>query len=341
MNSLSPEINSGEIVLLKIAGMFLVMLIGWAAARRRVLRAETTSLLSRLVVDLALPALVFTQMLATVEPARLRTDLWIPFYGFALMPGSLLAAMLVGRLRGLTTDRRTFRFLIAVPNWIFLPLPIAEAMYGGDGTRFVLLCNIGAQLGMWTFGVGILSGTRMTRAALRGLALNSGLLSAILGIAAACVWPAGRLLVLGAPPTDASFGLKLIATFIDAARMVGSVTIPLALLITGAQLAGLSANRVRPSLGVLGVLAGRLVVAPLLAMGFVHLGMAVSGVTLPEWARLTAYLIAAMPTGVSCAMFVERFGGDRELGALGILHTTLASFLTVPGWVWVWHATGW
>jgi predicted permease len=321
--------------------MFLVMLAGWAAARRRVLVAETTGVLSRLVVDLAFPALVFTQMLATVEPARLRSDLWILVYGLALVPFSLLAALAVGRLRGATSDRRTFRFLIAVPNWVYLPLPIAEAMYGGDGTRFVLLCNIGAQLGLWTLGIVILTGTRLTRASLTGLALNPGLLAAVAGIAVACVWPMGRLLVLGAPPPDAGFGIRLLGAGVDAAKMTGSVTIPLALLIIGAQLAGLSANIVRPSLGVAGVLVGRLIVAPILAMVLVHLGMALSGVILPEWARLTAYLIAAMPAGVSSVMFIERFGGDRDLGALGILYTTLASFMTVPAWAWVWHATGW
>lgn len=333
--------NGGEIVLLKIAGMFLVMLAGWAAARRRVLVSETTSVLSRLVVDLALPAMVFTQMLATVEPARLRSELWIPVYGLALIPFSLAAAMLVGRLRGRTPDRRTFRFLIAIPNWVYLPLPIAAAMYGDDGTRFVLLCNIGVQLGMWTVGICVLTGTRLTRASLIGLAVNPGLLATMAGIAVACVWPVGRMLVLGAPPADAGFGIRLLDVGVDALQTIGSIAIPLALLVTGAQLAGLSASVVRPSSGVAGVLAGRLVVAPLLAMGLVHLGMAVSGVTLPEWARMTAYLIAAMPTGVSCAMFIERFGGDQELGALGILHTTLASFLTVPAWAWLWNATGW
>ena len=157
MNSVSSDIGGVEIVLLKIAGMFLVMLAGWVAARRRVLGADTTGILSRLVVDLALPALVFTQMLATVDPARLRTDLWIPVYGLALVPFSLLAALAVERESGVASDRRTFRFLIAMPNWVYLPLPIAGAMYGSDGTRFVLLCNVGAQLGMWTLGLTILT----------------------------------------------------------------------------------------------------------------------------------------------------------------------------------------
>jgi len=341
MNSALPGTSGGEIVLLKIAGMFLVMLAGWAAARRRVLGAEKTGVLSRLVVDLAFPALVFTQMLATVDPARLRADLWISLYGLALIPFSLLAAMAVGRLRGAASDRRTFRFLVAVPNWVYLPLPIAEAMYGADGTRFVLLCNIGAQLGLWTIGVFILTGRPLTRTSLSGLAMNPGLLAAVAGIAVACLWPMGRLLVLGAPPPDAGVLIKFCDVVVDAAQMIGSITIPLALLITGAQLAGLSASIVWPSLGVAGVLAGRMVVAPILAMGLVHLGMFLSGVALPDWARLTASLIAAMPTGVTCVMFIERFGGDRDLGALGILYTTVASFLTVPVWVWVWHATGW
>ena len=37
-------------------------------------------------------------------------------------------------------------FLSALPNWVFLPLPIAVGLYGSEGVRFVLLYNLGAQI---------------------------------------------------------------------------------------------------------------------------------------------------------------------------------------------------
>ena len=56
-----------HVVLLKIAAMFLVIVVGWLARRRGFLADEVTATLSRLVVDVAFPALVFTQMLRTLN----------------------------------------------------------------------------------------------------------------------------------------------------------------------------------------------------------------------------------------------------------------------------------
>jgi malate permease and related proteins len=41
-------------------------------------------------------------------------------------------------------------------------------------------------------------------------------------------------------------------------------------------------------------------------------------------------VIVCMPVAVSCALFVERFGGDRELAAKSITLSTILSLLTLP-----------
>ena len=66
--------TDSRVVLIKIAGMFLVILAGWLARRRGYLSQEAGSILSRIVVDAAFPALVFTQMLRTVD-ATVQTGL--------------------------------------------------------------------------------------------------------------------------------------------------------------------------------------------------------------------------------------------------------------------------
>ena len=67
-----------HVVFLKIAAMFLVIVGGWLARRRGFLAADFTATLSRLVVDVAFPALVFTQMLRTVDAAALREGWMAP-----------------------------------------------------------------------------------------------------------------------------------------------------------------------------------------------------------------------------------------------------------------------
>jgi predicted permease len=51
---------------------------------------------------------------------------------------------------------------------------------------------------------------------------------------------------------------------------------------------------------------------------------------LDELTRLVTVLVFAMPVAVSCVIFVERYGGDRDLASQGFLYSTLASLLSVP-----------
>jgi predicted permease len=315
-----------RVVLIKIAAMFLVIVAGWLARRRGFLAAEFTAILSRLVVDVAFPALVFTQMLRTMDGAALREGWFCPVLCGLLIVVAYGVGLALAPLFGGTAQRNTFLFLVAVPNWVFLPLPVAEALYGAAGVRTVLLFNAGAQLVLWSFGVWILHGT--IRHAARNLVTNAGLWATALGIAFALLFPRARNLETIDPGTASPGGL-VAGAIVQALAMVGSLTIPLSLLAIGAQLGELTVAVHRFSRALWGVLLARLLVAPLvtLALGWALIG---AGVRLPEVTRSVGYLVATMPVAISCSVMAERYGGDVPLAAQGIFYSTLFSLLTVP-----------
>ena len=82
------------VVLLKIASMFLVMALGWVARKRALITDDAGRVLSRLLVDMIFPALVFTQMLRTVNPQVLRESWFVPILGAAV----IVIAKVVGQL---------------------------------------------------------------------------------------------------------------------------------------------------------------------------------------------------------------------------------------------------
>ena len=315
-----------HVVFLKITAMFLVIVAGWLARRHGFLAKEVTATLSRLVVDVAFPALVFTQMLQTVDASLLRQNWFAPLVCglliiIAYFVGLLLAPMFSGK-----AQRNTFIFLVAIPNWIFLPLPIVQALYGNTGVNTVLLCNVGAQVVLWSFGVWILHGA--IRQAVRNLWTNIGLWATAAGIIVALLFPAARNLET-ISPAEASPALLLPDAMVQALAMVGSLTIPMSLLAIGAQLGELTIAIHRFPKVLWGVLFSRLLIAPLVtvAIGF---GLEKTGLAMPEETRLIIYLIAAMPVAISCSVMTERFGGDTTLAAEGIFYSTFFSLLTVP-----------
>lgn len=314
-----------RIVLLKITGMFLVILAGWLARRRGYLPESTSAVLSRLVVDWAFPALVFSQMIRMVDLQVLRQDWLLPLLPLPLVLVAWAAGLAVAPLFGGREARNTVLFLITSPNWVFLPLPIAEALYGGEGVRVVLLCNVGAQLTLWSVGVWILHGK--VSEALRNLAGNIGLWATAAGILLALAFPGLRgLATLHGHASVPAMGL---AAVLDALGMVGSLTIPLSLLAIGTQLGGQPLPFRRLPAPLWGVLGARLLVAPLatLALG---LGLARLGFHLPMVTRMVVVLVASMPVAIVCSVMAERYGGDAPLAAQGVFLSTLLSIATVP-----------
>lgn len=322
------------VVISRIITLFLLMAVGLAARRRGYLEATTTTSLGRFVVDVTLPALVFGQMVRTVDRGTWRTDLTMLVVAGLVMLVALGIGWVAALISGQRENRNTLAFLVAVPNWIYLPLPIAQELYGDAGVRAVLIGNISAQLLLWTLGVATLRGKLAGSGALRQAVLNPGILSAVAGIGLALLVPeAGAWAAGTVQPTVFVRGMH---TLFSSVEMLGSVTVPLSLLLIGAQLGGLDLRRVHPCRCVPAVLAARLAVAPLVTLGLFLILHRV-GMQIPEVPRRVAYLIAAMPVAVSCSVFAERFGGDTLLSARAIAHSTAASILTVPAFFWLTH----
>jgi malate permease and related proteins len=317
-----------HIVLVKIATMFLVIVVGWFVRRRGYLPEETTRILSRFVVDIAFPALVFTQMLRTITLGDLREGWFAPLLMGVLIVIAWLAGLLVAPFFCRGEQKKTFVFLAAIPNWIFLPLLMVQSMYGDAGVRTLLLDNVGAQLMLWSFGVWLLRGGVSPREAARNIVTNPGLIATAVGILVALLVPSSHNWEL-AEHFSGSPAPLVASAVVQALAIVGSMTIPVSLLAIGAQLGDLELHMHRPSRALWGVLFARLIAGPLLTM-VVGWTLLKTGLIVPEIPRMVGYLIATMPVAISCSMFTERFGGDVSLSAQGIFYSTLFSLLTVP-----------
>jgi len=323
-----------SVVLQQTVAMFLVILAGWVARRRGLISAQATAGLSRFAVDVAMPCLVFTQMLRTVDAAALRAEWLSPLVGVMVVALGIAAGWPAARLCDGKLDRRTFVFLVATPNWIYLPLPIAQALHGEAGVRTVLLVNVGATLAMWSLGMAVLAG-KPARAGLLAVAKNAGLHAAWLGIVLALAAPGlGRLAGETSPSHPLAYPL---VALLQAMGLVGSMVIPLVLVLTGAQLATLQAGARPPARALGWLLTARLLVAPALTLGLLW-AAGQAGLHFAPAPRAVWLLVNAMPVAVSAGMLTERFGGDTVLAARGIFVSTLAGMVTVPALFWAMEA---
>jgi hypothetical protein len=325
--------NDLPLVVLKILAMFLVMALGWLARRQGYLSESIGQAMSRMLVDIIFPALVFTQMLKTVNLEVMREGWHLPFLGIGIMVIAEIVGLAAVPLFSGKEKKNTAIFLIAMPNWIYLPLPIVQGLFGAAGVRDILLYNVGFQLALWTIGVWTLRSAMPDIKSLKMLLLNPGLLATAAGVVLAVAFPVGEIINADRPSGIFTMELPGLAIF-QALDMLGSLTIPLSLLVTGVHLGGLKMADYLPTRKLTGVLAGRLILAPIVTVLAVAIFSRL-GLVIGEVPRLTGYLIAAMPVAISCSIVTERFAGETELAAKSIFYSTLISILTVPAFYYL------
>jgi predicted permease len=310
------DVEASSIVA-RLAVLAGVMLAGWFARRRAWLGDPATRALSRLCTDVFFPCLTFTQMLRIVGLRPPAEQGALLFIGAVLL--GIASSVAWAPVRKLPDEsRRTAWLAGAMPNWIFLPLPVAALVYGADGVATVLLVNVTAQFFLWSVCVAMLRGVRDTLRDGLAHALNPGLLATAAGAALAALWPESRGWFDRPGPLGHLLGLLATA---------GTLTIPLSLLVTGSQLGALPPGR-RVDAPLRRVVAARLLIAP--AVSVLVLTALARALPLSADVWRTAVLIAAMPTALTCGVLVERYGGDRDLASRAILVTTLGAPATVP-----------
>lgn len=315
--------RSSLVVLEVVLSVLAVMGVGALLRRRGVLTEASTAAMGRIVADVAFPALCFEGLVAA-DDATLRSGAVIIGLGFATLALAALVGLALVRALALPEAARpTAVFAIAIGNWIFLPLPVADALYGSSGGTTVILHNVGAQLFLWTLGLVILRRGKLDAGAAREILVSPGLTATWIGIAVALWAPA--------PPAEGLVASAL-AVGRDALHLVASLTIPLVSIAIGAQLAA-PAERAASPRPLVAIVLGRIVIAPLVVGGAIELARAAGWLALGTEVRMTEHIIAAMPVSLSAAALVQRYEGDSALISRAILITTLLAVVTAPLWV--------
>lgn len=319
---MSPEL----LVALKIIAMFVVMAVGYFSRRGGLLNATTTPVLSRFCTDVTLPALIFLQMVETVDLQSLKVGWTVPILATIGTCLGFMAGWSLWRAFASRTQAPVFIFASGISNWVYLPLPIVSAIYGSTGLQTLFLCNLGIQVLFWTLGVAILHGGRLDSAAVRHLATNPGLIATILGIVFAVL--RGLTGDFGGVTAHQPV-TSIVNISADSLRLLGQATIPVSLIVTGAQIAAAQLVQNRAGKAILGVVVTRLLIAPLLCIAMLW-GFDSLFPVLTDAQLLVVAVILMMPVSVTSTVLTEKMNQDTAFAAQAVLYTTLASIGTVP-----------
>jgi len=312
-------------IILRILATFLMIGVGFLARRKGQITNETTRQLSHLLTTFFYPALIFTSMTRNFDLRGLGAYWILPVGGFAIMLLGFTLGVIIEKFihRPQAGTENAFLFQCTINNYSFLPLPIALMLWGEPGVAGIIFSSLGSESALWTLGLFAISGRSVNAQSIKRI-ISPPLVTIGLSVAWIVlrdILPSGFMDILTRPalqnPAEAAF---------EAMRMLGSATIPIAMVMAGSRMAGLHPKHLF-SVDKSIVAALRLLVVPALVV------LALAVIPVSGDIRRTLLLVATMPSAVASVIFSELYNEDAEFAAACILLTHILCIPTIPLWM--------
>jgi predicted permease len=289
----------------QMAVLFLILAVGYAAGKFKILTPEANKHVSRLVLNLAMPCTILNSVLSgdvTATGTGAALFLLLSFGAFAL--AFVLCLPLPRLLKAPAGDSGLYRFMVMFGNVGFMGFPVIQSVFGPGAVFYVTLFNIAFSLLCFSLGLIMVSG-------------GGGKLNARLFI---------NPTMIMSFITVAIFYLKppVPAVLTDAAELIGRMTTPSAMLVIGATLAVIPLKDVFSELRIYPVALFKLLIVPVLTWLLMRLFIrdpVMLGVLVT---------LSAMPTATNATMLSMAYGGNENLASKGVFLTTLLSVATLP-----------
>lgn len=298
MSDLSAQFHlTGKLLLLMGAGVLL--------RKKGILTEQGKTQLTDLIIGLILPCSIVSSFLTELTADRLRQSLEILLLSTGVQVFSFLLGHLAYR-RCREAHRTVLQYGTVCSNSGILGTPIAEGLFGMEGTYLASIFLIPLRVVMWTLGLSFFTG--------KAGALSPKKLVTHPCIAAVWLGLALMLLPIPLPPLA-----------VDCLRTVGGCSTALAMLLLG----GIAAD-MDPRLLLRGDVwyftAIRLVLLPLAVF------LAATALGLDPLVRSVSVVLTAMPAGSTTSILALKYGGDAPFAAACTALTTVLSLPAVPVW---------
>lgn len=335
-------------ILINQLGMFVIyVLAGIILIRTKVLNRENMEVVSRLVIKLALPVMIFTNTVNGVDKDMLFHSLSILGIAFFMYICLFGLSFLSGKLFHLQGDhQQLYSAMSAFGNIGFMGIPIVTSIFPERGMLYISVFTMIDQLMLWTVGVRLTSkaGDRVEK---------------VSEIQSSCgqVKADRKNVAVGRSATDrtvdkrVSFdfkklinpvtvaivlslifilaGIQLPEILNTAFSKIGATATPLAMIYLGGVFACMDVRKYVCKLDYYGIVVIKMLIFPVifyLIQGLLPISAEI---------RMTMTLTSAMPVMSSVVMMANAYGTDGDYAMGGILVTTVCSIVTLPLVYWI------
>ena len=286
--------------------LFTMVILGYTACKLGYMGDKFDKKLSSIVVDITCPLLVLSSVMGDEMPDR---SLILPLVGVGFLTYIILLVFGFWVPRFISKnhdDQGMIGFSLMFANVGFIGYPIVASIFGPKAVFYAALLNVPNTFFIFTAGVMLVKGEYSIRQFNPKVLLSPALIGAFIA----------ALLV--------AFGVHTPEMIARPITMVGTITVPAALLIIGSSMARLPLREIIGSGKVYATSFLRLVIVPL----SVYFLFRLCGVN--TLINNINTVVIAMPVASFGTMFCMKYGRNPSLMTEATFITTLFSIITIP-----------
>lgn len=287
-----------------VAVLFILIGIGFLCGRTKFLSDSAVTGMTDFVLYIVTPCIMIQTFQREFDIALAGAFLQALLFATA----SLFAAWLLASLTLHDPELRrqsVYRFSVIFSNCGFMALPLENALLGADGLFFGAAFLAIYNIGNWTLGLYMMSHNRKCLS-LKRLITNPGIIGVAIGMLLFCT---------------STVLPDILSTPVD---YLAALNTPIPMVIIGYHLSHAKLAAIFRDIRSWIAIVERLVIVPLLGLGF---GLAIG----MDSSALTACMIAlCAPVAALCTMLSVSYGQDSELSVSLVSMSTLLSIATMP-----------
>jgi predicted permease len=294
------------ITIKKITEMFLIMMIGMAAFRCRIVDGPANKRMSGLTLNVIAPVTMFMSYQIGFQPERLRglaitLALSLLSYLWSILLVNLLLPMKKGREGAVAIERIASIY----SNSGFIGIPLIGGIFGEEGVFYLTAYITALNLMIWSHGLSLMCGTVQPKAVLKNfiqpatIAISLGILFFLLRI-------------------------QVPEVVHNTLNMIAGMNTPMAMLVAGCNLAESNLRVALRKPRVYWVVFLKLLLVPLVS------ALLLSWIPTERIYRMTILAAIACPSGAMGTMFALQYNKDSNYASELFVISTLLSLVTIP-----------
>ena len=304
-----------RIIISQIFILAIVVLIGAIAARFKVLTPESKDMLSKVIFNISLPLMLFTNFLKLGATPRLIANSMtvLAVSGIIILFLLVLGWTLTRIFKIKDREAAVFKTHSMFGNTIFLGFPLITALYGAEGLLYATMFQLISNILMWTVGVVVLShgnGVSWKKSILR--VLNPNTIATLVGL----------IFFL--------FSIRLPEILVKPMSELGSANTWLSMLYIGAMLVFAKVGDLLKTKSIYILSLNRLIMAPAILISIFYIFSNIAGLAPDKLVSSVIILEASMPCMATVVIMAKEFGANDHLAVGNVFVSTIMSILTLP-----------